>query len=145
MLGIKTAFKTYLTEYHQRIRSRDFLAASMGATALLALTDGELTLTKLMARDFVLHHVKQLQAFDSEEAIEFFGQTVEQLKITPHLAKEKIFKAVIKLTGDEELAPLLIRICVVIARWDNDFSEPKRKVVSELCNVLGLEDKEIYN
>ena len=40
MAGIVSALKSLLAKHHQKIRSRQFLEAAMGASAMLALADG---------------------------------------------------------------------------------------------------------
>jgi tellurite resistance protein TerB len=140
-----STIKTLLTEHHHKVRSRNFLEAVMGASALLALADGKLSLAELVARDFVLHHVKELQVFEAEEASEIFYLAIEDLKATPEINKQKILKAVAKFSANKDLAVLLVRVCIVIARWDDDFSEPEQKIISELCHVLGLDLTMIYS
>ena len=65
------------------------------------------------------------------------------LEASPEEGKAKVLEAVTQLSGDEELAPLLLRVCVAIGKTDCDFSEREREVVATLCDVLGLESLEI--
>ncbi len=143
MAGFFSGFKALLTQHHQKVRTRQFLEASMKASALLAIADGDLSFAELMARDFVLDRVKELQVFDPNEAAEIFRQTTQELKNSPDIAKEKILTAVTKLSGDLDLAPLLIRICITIAKADYDFSEPESEVIAELSEVLGLKVEDV--
>lgn len=137
--------KTLFAEHHQKIRNRNFLEATMAAIALVALADGKVNLAEIMARDFVLHHVPELQAFEPEEAIEIYSETIEALETSLEVAKRRVFKAVAKLSIEKDLGILLIRICTIVARWDESFDERERKVVMELCDLLKLEDIPVYD
>ena len=70
MAGLVSAIETLLAKHHQKVRSRQFLEAVMGASAMLALADGEISFAELMARDYVLARVRELQVFAPNEAEE---------------------------------------------------------------------------
>ena len=139
MSGLISAIETLLTKHQQKIRSRQFLEAAMGASAMLALADGEISFAELMARDYALDHIKELQIFDSNEASELFRTYAENINIDPERGKAKVLAAITQLSGDAELAALLMRICVVIGKSDRDFSQQEREVINTFCDVLGLE------
>ena len=103
MSGIFEALKGLLAQHQQQVRSRHFLEACMGASALLALADGEISFAELMARDFVLDHVKELQLFDPGEAAELFRTYAETLETSPEKGKTEVLAAVNQLWGDKEV------------------------------------------
>ena len=133
------ALKAIIDKHHQQVRSRKFLEAAMGACALLALADGEISFAELMARDYILDRVKELQAFDPNEAAELFRTYAEGLEANRDKVKPKVLEAVSQFSDDRDLAPLLIRISVAISKADYDFSELERKEIDLLCNILGLD------
>ena len=143
MAGVFSVFKDLLAKHDQKIRSRQFLEAVMGASAMLALADGEISFAELMARDYVLDHVKELQVFDPNEAAELFRTYAETISVDPQKGKAMVLKAITQLSGDEELASLLMRICIAIGKADSDFSQGEQEVINTFCNVLGLEKGEI--
>ena len=143
MTGIVSAIETLITKHQQKIRSRQFLEAAMGASAMLALADGEISFAELMARDYVLDHVQQLQVFDPNEAADLFRSYAETISNNPQLGKANVLEAINHLAGDLELASLLLRICLVIAKADCDFSQPEHEVIDTFCDVLGLDEEEI--
>ena len=143
MAGIFSAIEALLAKHHQKVRSRQFLEAAMGASAMLALADGEISFAELMARDYVLDHVKQLQIFDPNEAADLFRNYAETISNNPQIGKAIVLEAITQLSGDRELASLLLRICLVIAKADCDFSQPERQLINSFCDVLGLEKEEI--
>ena len=143
MAGLVSAIEALLAKYHQKVRSRQFLEAVMGASAMLALADGEISFAELMARDYVLDQVRELQVFDPNEAAELFRTYVETISINPKRGETVISEAITQLSGDAELASLLLRICVVIGKSDRDFSQREREVINTFADVLGLEKGEI--
>ena len=143
MAGVVSAIEALLAKHQQKVRSRQFLEAVMGASAMLALADGEISLAELMARDYVLDHVRELQVFDPNEAAELFRTYAETISIDPKRGKAKVLETITQLSGDEELASLLLRICVVIGKSDRDFSQQEHEVINTFCDVLGLEKGEI--
>ncbi|MDJ0692685.1 MAG: TerB family tellurite resistance protein [Xenococcaceae cyanobacterium MO_188.B32] len=143
MAGLVSAIEALLAKYHQKVRSRQFLEAVMGASAMLALADGEISFAELMARDYVLDRVRELQVFDPNEAAELFRTYAETISIDPKRGKTVILEAITQLSGDAELASLLLRICVVIGKSDCDFSQREREVIHIFGDVLGLEKGEI--
>ena len=143
MAGVFSAIEALLAKHHQKVRSRQFLEAVMGASAMLALADGEISFAELMARDYVLDHVRELQVFDPNEAAELFRTYAETISIDPKKGKATVLEAITQLSGDEELASLLLRICVVIGKSDRDFSQQEHEVINTFCDVLGLEKGEI--
>ena len=143
MTGVISALEALLAKHHQKVRSRQFLEAVMGASAMLALADGEISLAELMARDYVLDHVRELQVFDPNEAAELFRTYAETISIDPKKGKAMVLEAITKLSGNEELASLLLRICLVIVKADRDFSQQEGEVITIFCDILGLEKERI--
>ena len=143
MAGVVSAIEALLGKHQQKVRSRQFLEAVMGASAMLALADGEISFAELMARDYVLDHVRELQVFAPNEAAEVFRTYAETISIDPTRGKALVLEAITQLSGDKELASLLLRICMVIGKSDRDFSQPEHEVINTFSDVLGLEKEEI--
>ena len=143
MAGVFKAIEALLAKHQQKVRSRQFLEAVMGASAMLALADGEISFAELMARDYVLDQVRELQVFDPNEATELFRTYAETISLDPKKGETVILEAITQLSQDAELASLLLRICVVIGKSDRDFSQREREVINTFADVLGLEKEEI--
>ena len=56
--------ETLLAKHRQNVRNRRFLEAAMGASAMLASADGEISFAELMARDYVLDLYKYYRRID---------------------------------------------------------------------------------
>ncbi len=145
MFNIIESLKASLTKHQHKVRERQFLEAAMGACAVLSLADGEISFAELIARDYLLDNVKRLQLFDPNEAAEVFRTYAEALEADHETEKAKILETVGEFAKDAELAPLLMRICIAIAIADRDFSSSEQRVVSQLGQVLGLEESALSN
>ena len=142
-MGVIETLKALLVKHEQKIRSQKFLEAAMAATAMLALADGEISFAELMARDYILDQVKELQVFEPNEAVELFRTYAETISLDPEKGEVIVDKAITQLCGDEELASLLLRICLVMAKADRDLSQQEQKVINGFCDILGLDKGEI--
>ena len=143
MMGVIETLKALLVKHEQKIRSQKFLEAAMAATAMLALADGKISFAELMARDYILDQVKELQVFEPNEAVELFRTYAETISLDPEKGEVIVDKAITQLCGDEELASLLLRICLVMAKADRDLSQQEQKVINGFCDILGLDKGEI--
>ena len=137
--------KALLQKHQQRVRNREFLEAAMGASALLATADGEVSFAELMARDYLLDRVEILHMFDPGEAADLFRNYAETILEDADEGSANVLESVKKLSGDAELAPLLIRVCIAICKADRNFTEQEHAMVANLCNVLGLEGMDLDN
>ena len=126
-------------------QDRAFLEAAMGASALMAWADQDISLNETAARDFCLSTIHRLQAFDPEVATAVFNQYVEALHHTPQQAKTQILDAVAAFAGDEQARMLIISIGVAIGKSDYEFSAAEQGVIHELCDVLGMRSVEALN
>ena len=142
-MGVIETLKALLVKHEQKIRSQKFLEAAMAATAMLALADGEISFAELMARDYILDQVRELQVFEPNEAVELFRTYAETISLDPEKGEVIVDKAITQLCGDEELASLLLRICLVMAKADRDLSQQEQKVINGFCDILGLDKGEI--
>jgi tellurite resistance protein len=132
-----------LAEKIKKHRSKPFLEAMMGATALLALADKEIALSQRLALDYILENVKELKVFDVHQAVDLFRDYGKEVQEDFGKAKAKVLETVAKFSGDQQKAALLVRASILIAKADGDFSEPEQKIVDELCRVLCLESEQV--
>ncbi len=90
MSSIIQSIKAMIAKHQQQVQQKKFLEAAMGACALLAVADGDIGFAELMARDYILDNVQQLQLFDANEAAEIFRLKGEALQ--NNYQEEKLVK-----------------------------------------------------
>ena len=80
---IRTA-KAALAREHERLRNRSFLEATMAASALVAMADGEVKFSELSALDDLLENVRELQVYDPHVAVDLCRDYVEAIAAERH-------------------------------------------------------------
>lgn len=139
MTSIIESIQGLIGKNPQKVRQQKFLEAAMGACALLSVADGEVNFAELMARDYVLDHVKQLQLCDANQAADIFRDQTEALLSNYEEEKSRILKLISPYACDPELAGLLLRISLVIAKADTDLKPSEQEIFNELNKVLHLD------
>jgi tellurite resistance protein len=143
MVGFFTLAKEALAAELEKFRNRQFLDATMAASALVSMADGDANITELNILDQALEAVHELKIYDPHEAMDLYRDYIEGLKQDAAGTQEKIMNAVGRIHGDEHAARLLIRVCVAIGKADDNFSRSEKAVIEELCGVLALDDGEL--
>ena len=143
MSNLIQSIKTMIAKHQQKVRQKQFLEAAMGACALLAVADGDIGFAELMARDYILDNVQQLQLFDANEAAETFRIKAEALQDNYQQEKTEIINLSTPYSGDRELAPLLLQISLVIAKADRELKPSEQAIINELKQVLQINDLDI--
>ncbi|HAC65928.1 MAG TPA: hypothetical protein DCF68_20940 [Cyanothece sp. UBA12306] len=139
MSGIIDTLKSLIKQHQNQVRNRKFVEAVMGSLALLALADGEISFAELIARDYFLDHVQELQIIEPNEAAELFRSYAQIIEADPQTGQDKVAEAVSHFCGDEVLGSLLLRICQAIAQSDTQYSHQEQAVIAKLAEILGLE------
>ncbi len=143
MANLIQSIKTIIAKHQQQVRQKQFLQAAMGACALLAVADGDIGFAELMAREYILDNVQQLQLFDANEAAETFRIKAEALQNNYQQEKTEIINLITPYSGDRELAPLLLQISLVIAKADRELKPSEQEIINELKEVLQINDLDI--
>ncbi|MDJ0508431.1 MAG: tellurite resistance TerB family protein [Crocosphaera sp.] len=138
MSNIFQSIKGIIAKHQHQIRQKQFLETVMGACALLAVADGKIDFSELMARDYILDNIEQLQVFDANEAAEIFRIKAEALQNNYQQEKTKIIGLIAHYTVDKELGGLLLQICLIIAKADRNLSSSEQEIMNELKQVLEI-------
>lgn len=121
-----------------RIRNRQFLDATMAATALVATADGEVTFSELSALDTVLESVRDLQIYDPHVAVDIYRDFADAIADNPDTGRRDAMAAVGKIGRDHEAAELVIRVAVAISKADGELSPLESRAISDICGTLGV-------
>tara|TARA_R110000868_G_scaffold1844_5_gene14575 strand:- start:10513 stop:10938 length:426 start_codon:yes stop_codon:yes gene_type:complete len=119
-----------------RIRNRQFLDATMAATALVATADGEVTFSELSALDSVLESVQDLHIYDPHIAVDRYRDFADAIAEDAESGRRAAFAAVGKIAGDRDAAELVIRVAVAISKADGELTPQEARSISDLCGTL---------
>ena len=132
--GLRTAIQ----EHRKRAKARPFLESCMATCALVAIADGDVSLSERSRVDQVLETIDRLQLFDVHEAIDLFNGYVDAIIEDPDEGRAKALKAVREMRSDAPCAVLLVKIALAISNADGEFLESELVQCYAICAELGL-------
>jgi tellurite resistance protein len=127
----------------EKFQNRDFLEATMAASALMALADGDVNLTELNIIDQALEAIHELIIYDPHDAVDIYRDYMDDLRSNPARARIDILEEVGEIADDPRAARLLVRVCVAIAKADDDFTAKEKAVIADLCDALRLKPADV--
>ncbi len=113
-----------------------FKDGMMAVCALIAAADGSVSGEEKSKVAGLIGKNPMLSAFNAVELRDLFLKHCDAAG--DDFERIELLNLVRKLKGNESQADTALRVALVIANADNDFSAAEKKVVSELCGVLGL-------
>ncbi len=125
-----------------KYKSKNFLEAALGGSALIAMADGTIDAsekTKMMA--FIENH-EVLSIYDSSEVVKTWKNFIDTLELDNDIGTAKAMSAIGKMKGKNEQARLVLRMVCAIAAADGDFDQDERKVAAKIAQELGLDPAE---
>lgn len=143
MSGFFSQARAALAIELEKFRNRQFLEATMAASALVAAADGDVNITELNMIDQALEAIHELNIYDPHDAVEIYRDYADGLYKNPPVTREKALKAVGRMADDDHAARLLIKVCVAIGKSDDDFSDEEKTVITEICEAVKLDYGEL--
>ena len=135
--------KKLVREVH-RYQNKDFLHASMAVCALVAYSDGEVSISERYSIDYAIDNIEALKTFDPERAIEILDDYVYLLREEAGGAKAELYKKVKVFEGDYKKSRTLLRVAHLIICADRVVDPREEKEFAMLCNLLGLESNKLW-
>lgn len=132
------ALRHAIEERSARRRARPFLEGCMACCALVAIADGEVSLSERGRVDQILDAIDRLKVYDVHEAIDLFNDYVERIQDDPVKGRKHALEAVREMRHDAGDAVLLVKISLAISRADGVFLESEREMCVAICRELGL-------
>ena len=143
MVGLFQLAKDTLAIELDKFRNRQFLDATMAASALVSMADGDANITELNILDQALQAIQELRIYDPHDAIDLYRDYIDGLREDPAATRDRIMQAVGKIEDDRHAARLLIQVCVAIGKADENFTEQEKAVIAALCEALALDYGEL--
>lgn len=125
-----------------KFKSKDFLNAALGGSALVILADGKIdSQEKIKMMAFIENH-EALSVYSTSEVIKIWKDYISTLEMDADIGKAKAMSALGKIKGKDEQARLVLRMICSIGAADGDFDADERKVASKIAVELGLNPTE---
>ncbi len=143
MASLIRSAKAAFERERERFKNRSFLEATMAASALVAMADGEVKFSELSALDDLLENVHELQVYDPHVAVDLCRDHIDAIAADAEAGRAKALEAVGRIAGDEEASRLVVQMCLVISRSDGEFSENEADAMRDLCAALWLDPGDV--
>ncbi len=133
--GLRHAFE----ERAERRRNRPFMEACMAACALVAIADGEVSLSERGRIDQILESIDRLKFFDVHEAVDLFNGHVEAIRENEVQGRVDALALVREMRQDAGDAVLLVKVALAVGRVDGVLLTSERAQCLAICRELGLD------
>ncbi|QOS77086.1 tellurite resistance TerB family protein [Paenibacillus sp. JNUCC31] len=130
--------KQGLEEQVKRFKNKDFMDAVVAGCALVAFADGTIDASEKNKMAGYINLSQELKVFDMTVVIERFNHYVNNFEFSPEIGKQEALKAIAKFKSKPEVGRVIVGVCSAIGSADGNFDDQERRVVAEICTVLGL-------
>lgn len=134
--------KQGLEDQVKRFKNKDFMDAVVAGCALVAFADGAVDASEKNKMAGYINLSQELKVFDMTVVIERFNHYVNNFEFSPEIGKQEALKAIAKFKSKPEVGRVIIGVCSAIGSADGNFDDQERRVVAEICTVLGLNPSE---
>jgi tellurite resistance protein TerB len=129
-------FKASAAQSLARFNNSTFRDAAMACCALVAASDGKVDASEKTKVANLIGANEMLKVFNAVELRATFEKFCEMAG--DDFARLDLLSAVRKLKTNAEQAEYALKVALIIANADGSFSDSEKRVVKELCDVLGL-------
>lgn len=128
-----------LNERLARHKYWPFLDACMSACALVAIADGEVSLSEQSRVDQILEQIDRLKLYDVHQAVDLFNERVDAIVNNRSKGRKVALDAIARVADDREAAELIVKVSLAVSWADGTFLESERAQLDAICSVLGLD------
>lgn len=139
MSGVFESLTGIFLERLERQKNRPFLEGVMAACAIVATTDGEVSLAEQVRVDQVLETLDQLSFFDPHEGVDIFRHHTDAILENPERGHEDALEVIAKIADDPETGALLLRVCIAVSEADGELSLADQIEIVSICSRFGID------
>ena len=126
-------------EMMERYRNGPLLEGTMAACALVATSDGRVSLAERVRVDQILETLDALKVFDPHEGVDLFIRFCDALLDHPQDGFEKAVTAIRAVSGPADTRQLLLRLCMAVSAVTSGNHFTDRAQLLMICALLGME------
>ncbi len=125
-----------------KFKSKDFLHAALGGSALVIMADGTIDANEKLKMMRFIENNEALSVYDTSEVLRVWKDYVETLELDQDIGRAKALGAIGKIKGKADQARLVMRMVIAIGASDGDFDADEKRVASSVAKELGLDSAE---
>ena len=122
-----------------RQRNKPFLKATMAASAMAMLADGEIQLSERYRLDEILERLEGLKIYDPQKAVAILDEYIHDLRSEGDHARSVLLGKLRRIAEDRDCAAVIPGVVLALCAADGVFSKSERQVFEEICAALGLD------
>ncbi len=127
-----------LTDGAKKIKNKKFMDATVAGCALVAFANGAVKPEEKAKMAGFIQRNDALNVFDMSDVIATFEKYVQGFEFDIQIGKGEALKVISKMKKNSDEARLLVRVCCAVGTADGAFDEHEKRVVTEICQELGL-------
>lgn len=139
MSGLFESLTGMFQDRLDRQKSRPFLEGVMAACAIVATTDGEVSLAEQVRVDQILETLDQLKVFDPHEGVDIFREYTDAILENPERGHEDALEVIARIAQDPETGALLLRVCIAVSEADGELSLADQIEIVSICTRFGID------
>jgi len=129
-------FQAKATTMVAQFNNATFKNATMAVCALMAAADGTVSKDERSKVAKLIVGNQMLSVFQPTDLRDTFEEYC--VKAEDEFSRLDLLQVVRKLKGNESQADTALKVALIIANADGTFDDSEKKVLVELCGVLGL-------
>lgn len=125
-----------------KYKSKDFLHAALGGSALVIMADGKIDAAEKSKMMMFIQNNDALSIYDTSEVVKVWKDYMDTLELDADIGKAKALGAIGKVKGKAEQARLVMRMIIAIGTADGKFDADEKHVACVIARELELNPAE---
>lgn len=125
-----------------KFKSKDFLHAALGGSALVIMADGTIDASEKSKMMGFIQSNEALSVYDISEVLKVWKDYIEALEFDEDIGRAKALGAIGKIKGKDDQARLVMRMVIAIGAADGDFDAEEKRVAAVVAKEMGLDPTE---
>lgn len=121
-----------------KYKSKEFLEATMGASALVIMADGTIDKNEKAKMMAFVQNDDNLSIYETSEVVRVYKDFIDTFEMDADIGEAKAMKSIGKMKGKPDQSRLIIRMAIAIGGSDGDFDADEKAAVARICGELGV-------
>ena len=123
----------------KKYKSKEFLHAVLGGSALVIMADGNIDANEKSKMMRFIQSNDVLSIYDTSEVVKIWKDYIETIELDADIGGAKAFDAIGKIRGKDGQAKLVMRMVIAIGLADGNLDADEKRIASQVARELGLE------
>lgn len=121
-----------------KYKSKDFLNAALGGSALVIVADGKVDAAEKQKMMSFIENNEALSIYDTSEVVKVWKDYMDTIEMDYDIGSAKAYAALGKVKGKTDQARLVMRMVCAIGAADGNFDHDEKTVARKIAIELEL-------